>query len=188
MKHSPFTPTLFAIALLAVVTALYAAEVVPTDVQEPGTQPGEVGGLESPDRCDNCHGGYDQAVEPTYNWQGRMMGHAGRDPLLWATMAIAEQDFDGVGDLCLRCHLADGWIDGNSTPTDGSAMQDKNGPGVNCDLCHTLTNPDDSEWLGEQFSPYVANDGGTPPEGYYGGAQAATRTTCRTATTCPSTT
>ena len=28
-----------------------------------------------------------------------MMSHAGRDPIYWATVAIAEQDFDGAGDL-----------------------------------------------------------------------------------------
>jgi len=41
----------------------YAADTAPTDIQQPGSQPGEVGNLETPDKCDNCHGGYDQAVE-----------------------------------------------------------------------------------------------------------------------------
>jgi len=30
------------------------------------------------------------------------MGNAGRDPVFWATLAVAEQDFDGSGDLCIR--------------------------------------------------------------------------------------
>ena len=76
-----------------------AAETVPTDIQQPGTQPGEVTGLESPDKCDNCHGGYNAAVEPAHNWRGSMMAHAGRDPIFWATLAVAEQDFDGAGDV-----------------------------------------------------------------------------------------
>ena len=79
-----------------------------------------VGNLESPDKCDNCHGGYNQAVEPAFNWRGSMMGNAGRDPLFWATLAVAEQDFDGAGDLCIRCHSTGGWYAGRSTPTDGS--------------------------------------------------------------------
>ena len=41
---------------------VWAAETVPVAVHLPGTQPGEVGSLESPNKCDNCHGGYDQAV------------------------------------------------------------------------------------------------------------------------------
>ena len=158
-------------ALVVAASVLLAAEVVPTDVQQPGTQPREVGSLESPDKCDNCHGGYDPAVEPAHNWRGSMMGHAGRDPIFWATVAVAEQDFDGVGDLCLRCHVADGWVSGRSTPTDGTGLSANDGPGVNCDLCHTLTDPDGSEHAGVQLPPFVANDGGSPPEGYYGSGE-----------------
>ena len=88
----------------------FTAETVPTDVQQPGTQPLEISNLESPDKCDNCHGGYDSAVEPAYTWRGSMMSHAGRDPIFWATVAIAEQDFDGAGDLCIRCHSTSGWL------------------------------------------------------------------------------
>jgi hypothetical protein len=145
-----------------------AALVVPTEIQQPGTQPGEVGTLESPDKCDNCHGGYNLSVEPGHNWRGSMMANAGRDPIFWATLAIAEQDFDGAGDLCIRCHSPEGWLGGRSTPTDGSALRAGDADGVQCDLCHTMTNPDDSEHLGVQSPPFVANDGGTPPEGYYG--------------------
>ena len=84
---------------LAFTTFVKAATVVPDVIQQPGTQPGEVSNLESPDKCDNCHGGYNSAVEPAHNWRGSMMAHAGRDPIFWATVAIAEQDFDGAGDL-----------------------------------------------------------------------------------------
>jgi hypothetical protein len=82
----------------------------------------EVGNLETPDKCDNCHGGYNRAVEPAFNWRGSMMANASRDPIFWATLAIAEQDFDGSGDLCIRCHSTGGWYAGRSTPTDGSAL------------------------------------------------------------------
>ncbi len=155
---------IFAAALLPAVPGT-AAEVVPTDVQLPGTQPGDVNGLESPDRCDNCHGGYDPAVEPAFTWRGGMMAHATRDPFFWATVAIAEQDFDGAGDLCIRCHTADGWLGGRSTPTDGSDLNQQDMGGVSCDLCHKLVNPDDSEHVGEQNAPFLAQDGG---EGWVG--------------------
>jgi hypothetical protein len=158
-------------ALIAVST--HAAVVVPTDVQMPGTQPREVGSLEGPDKCDNCHGGYDENVEPAYNWRGSMMSHATRDPIFWATVAIAEQDFDGAGDLCIRCHSPSGWYDGRSTPTDGSGLAAGDATGVNCDFCHTMTNPNSLEHLGEQNPPFVANDGGDPPTGYYGNGMAS---------------
>ena len=144
------------------------ATVVPNEVRQPGTQPGEVT-LEAASKCDNCHGGYDPAVEPAHLWSGGPMAQAGRDPLFWATVAVAEQDFSGVGDLCIRCHSPDGWIGGRSTPTDGSALTAADADGVACDLCHALTNPDDSEHLGVQNAPFVANDGGNPPSGYSGG-------------------
>ncbi|TAH35196.1 MAG: hypothetical protein EYC70_13235 [Planctomycetota bacterium] len=142
---------------------------IPTDIQQPGTQPGQAGSLERPERCDNCHGGYDTAVEPAHNWRGSMMAHAGRDPLFWASVAVVEQDFAGAGDLCLRCHAPAGWLEGRSTPTDGSGLAASDEHGVECDVCHRLVNPDDSEHMGDQFAPFLANDEGQPPIGYYGG-------------------
>jgi hypothetical protein len=153
-----------------------AATTVPMEVQMPGTQPGEVSNLESPGRCDNCHQDPDTTPEVTiaHDWRGSMMSHAGRDPLFWATLAIAEQDFDGAGDLCIRCHTMSGWLAGHSTPTDGSALSEAEAAeGVGCDVCHTMVNPDNSEHPGVQNPPFIANDGGSPPEGYYGSAQLA---------------
>jgi hypothetical protein len=141
---------------------------VPNEVQQPGTQPREVSSLETPDKCDNCHGGYNRAIEPAHNWRGSMMAHAGRDPLFWATVAVAEQDFPGSGDLCIRCHSPAGWIAGRSTPTDGSALTAADADGVQCDMCHKSVNPDNSEHVGIQRPPFIAHDGGNPPVGYYG--------------------
>lgn len=142
-----------------------AADTAPPLIDQPGTQPGEVGNLEAPNKCDNCHGGYDQEVEPAFLWRGNMMGNAGRDPIFWATMAIAEQDFDGSGDLCIRCHSTGGWYGGRSTPTDGSGLAASDSDGVDCDTCHKMTNPDDTEHLGVMASGFIANDG---VEGFYG--------------------
>jgi hypothetical protein len=160
-------------ALVVVAGLVYAADIVPNEIKQPGTQPQEIGNLESPDKCDNCHGGYNELVEPAHNWRGSMMANAGRDPIFWATLAVAEQDFDGAGDLCIRCHSTAGWLAGRSTPTDGSGLSGSDGDGVECDFCHKMTNPDDSEHLGVQFPPFVANDGGTPAKGYYGSGMAS---------------
>ena len=146
------------IAGFAAVQVAQAAETVPNDVQLPGTQPQEIENLESPAVCDNCHGGYDPEVEPVHNWRGSMMSHAGRDPIFWATLAIAEQDFDGAGDLCIRCHSTGGWIAGRSTPTDGSGLLPTDSDGVECSYCHRLTNTDDSEYLGVMKPPFIANE------------------------------
>ena len=119
-----------AVFLFVLSSIAIAAETVPTDIQQPGTQPQEISNLESPDKCDNCHGGYNTSVEPAHNWRGSMMANAGRDPIFWATLAIAEQDFDGSGDLCIRCHSTGGWYAGRSTPTDGSGLTAGDADGV----------------------------------------------------------
>ena len=151
-----------------------AADVVPPEIKMPGTQPEEVT-IEAPNRCLNCHEGYETnpRVEPGFGWLGSAMGNAGRDPIFWATLAIAEQDFDGAGDLCIRCHSSGGWIGGRSTPTDGSGLAASDEDGIDCDTCHQMTNPDMSEHIGTMNPPFIANQGDSldfnlAQEGYYG--------------------
>ena len=173
------------LASLLLILPAHAAVTVPTDIDMPGTQPGDAVPLEETNRCTNCHAGYngpstqgDPEDEPGTGWLGAAMGNAGRDPIFWATLAIAEQDFDGSGDLCIRCHSTGGWYGGNSTPTDGSGLEASNDEGVDCDTCHKMTNPDNTEQLGVMVSPFIANCGDDPvspagtcsssAEGYYG--------------------
>jgi hypothetical protein len=181
MKRVFLLSLIFAV-LCGVQNHSYAADTVPTDIQQPGTQPQEIGNLSSPDRCDNCHGGYSPSTEPAHNWRGSMMANAGRDPIFWATLSIAEQDFDGAGDLCIRCHGTAGWLAGRSTPTDGSGLASGDSDGVECDFCHKMANPDNSDPIlqGEQFSPFIANNEGDPGWtvgdpviGYYGSGMAS---------------
>ncbi|MEZ5965477.1 MAG: hypothetical protein R3F56_16710 [Planctomycetota bacterium] len=157
------------LALLVLPVALGTPRLLaPTDIQQPGTQPNEVSPLPGADNCDNCHGGYDRAVEPTFQWRGSPMAHAARDPVFWAALAITEQDFTGAGDLCLRCHTPRGWLEGRSAATDGSLMTNADVDGTECAICHGMVNPDESEHAGVQNPPYLANDEGSPPTGYYG--------------------
>lgn len=175
----------FAVVVWLLSTAVNAAESVPTEVDLPGTQPGEVGNFEDPDKCGNCHAGYNSLItvgepqdEPVTGWRGGSMGNAGRDAIFWATLAIAEQDFDGVGDLCIRCHSTTGWYGDRSTPTDGSGLLLTDDDGVDCDTCHLMTNPDKSEHIGEMNTPFTANCSDDPvdpsgtcqslDEAYYG--------------------
>jgi len=180
------------IALLAIALAL-AAPTVPTEIQQPGTQPGEVAAFISPDNCDNCHAnitqptnpGLEKERDPAFGWRGGMMGNAGRDPLFWATLAVAEQDFipnadpaqrGGAGDLCIRCHSVGGWTAQRSTPTDGSglsASSDKDG--VECEFCHLLVNPDPPISITGatevQNAPFQAYDPAPSNETYRGSGQ-----------------
>lgn len=117
---------------------------VPTTINDfflPGSQPLESGTFISPGTCDNCHGGYDLAVEPAFNWRGSMMSQAQRDPLYLACLAIANQDAPEVGDLCIRCHTPRGWLEGRSEPTDGSSLTIDDRQGIACHFCHKLIAP-----------------------------------------------
>jgi hypothetical protein len=139
------------------------------DVQFPGTQPQQaylLGGLPN---CEGCHGYYNPDVEPVENWMGSMMSHAGRDPLFWAALGVAEGDFPGAGDFCLRCHTPRAWHEGRALSSDGSALNpqtDHNG--IECGICHNMVNPNTQEHTGVQSAPYLAHDGGSPPQGYNG--------------------
>jgi hypothetical protein len=116
-------------------------------VRMPGTQPAQGVSLESPNRCLNCHAGYDAAVEPGGNWKGSMMSQAARDFLFWSCLAVAAQDSiwalgnPNATDICLRCHFPAGWLDGRSDPTNASAMTGADFDGVHCDFCHSAYDP-----------------------------------------------
>ena len=76
-------------------TAMGQSLPVPTTIDDfflPGSQPLESGTFKDASFCKNCHGGYDLAVEPVFNWRGSMMAHAQRDPLYLACLAVANQD------------------------------------------------------------------------------------------------
>jgi hypothetical protein len=111
------------------------------DFDQPGTQPFESGILNPPEACQVCHGGYEPAYEPYFNWAGSMMSQASRDIIFEANMVIANQDAPDSGDMCLRCHLPRGWLQGRSVPTDGSAMLPTDMSGLACDFCHRLVDP-----------------------------------------------
>ena len=118
--------------------------LVPTtlrDFDQPGSQPFESGVLNPPSACAVCHADYGDPNEPYANWEGSMMAQASIDPIFIANMAIANQDAPDSGDLCLRCHLPRGWLQGRSVPTDGSSMLASDESGVSCDFCHRMMDP-----------------------------------------------
>jgi uncharacterized repeat protein (TIGR01451 family) len=115
-----------------------ALATTPNDFFLPGTQPGQLlTEIPPPADCDICHSA------PVYDrWRGSLMGQAGRDPLMWSALAIANKDAAGAGDYCLRCHTAKGWLEERSTPPDGSALQPGDiDAGVTCALCHRMVDP-----------------------------------------------
>lgn len=148
---SRFLPIFFAVAGVGLVSVFAWTELPVADdpnVFMPGSQPGSVN-LESVNRCDNCHGGYNPAIEPAHNWRGSMMAHAARDPLWMACLTVALQDSiwavgnANAGDLCIRCHTPGGWLGGRSDPPNTTALSAGAGDfeGVSCDACHRMVDP-----------------------------------------------
>jgi hypothetical protein len=109
----------------------------------PGMQPEEAGiEFAKVQQCKMCHSGTKNGdADPFFSWQGGMMAQAARDPVFRAALAIANQDIEGVGEFCLRCHTPRGWLENRSTPADGAALNREDMHGVSCDICHRLIDP-----------------------------------------------
>ncbi len=104
----------------------------------PGTQPGHLN-TEIPASidCDTCHS------QPIYDrWRGSMMSQAGRDPLMWAALYVANIGAPNAGEYCLRCHTPKGWLESRSLLADGSALRPEDiSNGVACAVCHRMVDP-----------------------------------------------
>jgi hypothetical protein len=115
-----------------------------------GTQPPLDFQVLWPGICANCHAGYDNGhnVRPITTWAGSMMANAGRDPIFWAALDVANNDLPGIGEWCLRCHSPTGWLAGRaSLPTgsaDGCSLDgeidgvDNDFEGLSCSFCHRM--------------------------------------------------
>lgn len=120
----------------------------PNDFILPGTQPESlIHSITDPSECMSCHANYyaapDQPPETrTWQaWQGSMMAQAGRDPLFYAALDVANAGAANAGEFCLRCHMPRGWLEGRSSMPDGSDMTKEDLEGVQCEVCHRMVDP-----------------------------------------------
>lgn len=136
--------------LLSVAGLAHAIDFTPH-----GTQPGLNYSMVGAASCNGCHQDVSQpdyyAFMPWGSWSGSLMANATRDPLFWAALDIANNDFPGAGDFCLRCHTPNGWLagrvkngiggedgcdlTGDLISADSSANDYQ---GVSCQFCHRL--------------------------------------------------
>lgn len=117
----------------------------------PGTQPQTISDpFLLPAGCDVCHNA------PIYDtWRGSMMSQAGRDPLMWAALEIANRDAPGSGEYCLRCHTPKGWLEGRSHPADGKGLLSADlESGVSCTICHRAVEPQPASSPPDEASGY----------------------------------
>lgn len=134
------------IAALAVVASAALATIIELtfeDLHLPGTQVGQVpaSAMIASGNCAACHGGYDPQHEPFATWSGSLMGQAGRDPLFFAQMALANQDTVNAGYYCMRCHVPNSFTTGHAYQPDGSTLNATDKDGVSCHFCHSMVDP-----------------------------------------------
>jgi hypothetical protein len=113
------------------------------DFQLPGTQPGGLTtALADSGSCTGCH--VDHIRD---NFNGSMMTNGVRDPLFRAALVIANKDANFGGDLCIRCHSPNAWLNNRSaTPgdpasTDGRLINAEDLHGISCTACHRMAPP-----------------------------------------------
>ena len=137
----------FGIAL-CLLQALLCSESTMAEVFLPGTQPEEGGiRLSKVNLCKTCHSNTDNGESDPYrSWRSGMMSQSSRDPVYRAALAIANQDLEGSGEFCIRCHSPSGWLEGRSKTPDASGLtEDDIRSGVSCDACHRLVDPASEE-------------------------------------------
>ncbi|QKK03845.1 MAG: hypothetical protein HND55_14975 [Pseudomonadota bacterium] len=147
MKARRILSSLLLAAAALIAAGAPSAEQLPTtlaDFQVAGTQPGDVEAyaLHSSQHCATCHAVGDQEQSPSNSWRGSKMAHAGRNPLFFAQLAVANQDAANVGYYCLRCHVPMSAISGSALESSEAALSDRDRDGVDCHFCHSLVDPD----------------------------------------------
>lgn len=163
LRRQVLVPVCFAFALG--LTALATIPTTLVDFFQPGTQPGALNVfIVQSQSCAFCHGRYEPEYEPYSQWAASMMAQSARDPIFYACVAIANNDVAEVGDLCIRCHAPVAWLEGRSTPTNGTAFISKDFDGVTCHVCHRFVDPiydpvnnppDDAQILADLPDPLV---------------------------------
>ena len=110
------------------------------DFQLPGTQPGGLTtGLAESSTCTGCH--VDHIRD---NFNGSMMTNSVRDPLFRAALVIANKDAGFGGELCIRCHSPNAWLNnraaipGDPASTDGRLINAEDLHGISCTACHRM--------------------------------------------------
>jgi len=133
----------FSQAIVACSIVWLSAQSVSAEVLLPGMQPQEAGiEFVKVQQCRMCHGGTDNAdADPFLSWQTGLMSISAKNPLFRAALTIANQDVEGIGEFCLRCHAPRAWLEGRSTPTDGRALNREDLYGVSCTVCHSYIDP-----------------------------------------------
>lgn len=136
---------LAAAAMLPVPTTFNDFHLAGTQVLDVGTD-----AIWTSSQCLYCHGP-DDPGDPHSTWAGSKMAHAGRNPLFFAQMTLANQDVENAGYFCMRCHVPMSFVTGAAYDPSGGSIGLTDMDGVSCHFCHAMVDP-------------IYVDGKSPPE------------------------
>ena len=152
---------LVTIIIVSICILMFSVSFIYAEVFMPGMQPKESGiEFAKVEQCKMCHAQTNNgSADPFLSWQSSMMSQAARDPIFRASLAIANQDIEGVGEFCLRCHAPRGWLEDRSKPADGKALNKEDMHGVSCVVCHQFIDPlsNEAKELIENIPPGYGN-------------------------------
>ena len=109
-----------------------------------GTQVGGASPLKitHSENCLLCHADFSpELTAPGDTWRGSLMAQAGRDPLFFAQMTLANQDVSNAGHFCMRCHVPMSFVTQHAMEPDGSTLNRRDQDGVSCHFCHSMVDP-----------------------------------------------
>jgi len=132
--------------LLLLIPSIVNGQALPMTLDDfhlSGTQIGDVsdGAISTSSNCAGCHGYFDTVNEPYATWTGSLMAQAGRDPLFYAQMTLANQDAANAGYFCMRCHVPMSFVTGHANDASGNSLDDMDRDGVTCHFCHSMVDP-----------------------------------------------
>ncbi len=156
-------PIAAAMCVVVGASSVALGQQVPTTLEDfflPGTQPNSLNSpiIPSDQSCVLCHGDYSTEHAPYDLWKSSLMSQSARDPLARAAMSVAMQDAADSTDICVRCHLPKGWLEGRSEPTDMSALTAEDHDGVTCHVCHRMVDPIYQPGVSPSADEMILND------------------------------
>lgn len=134
------------VTLVIIGGGIAAATIIDLTMRDlflPGTQPGSIAStaIMTSNQCQMCHAGINPSTDPHGTWSGSLMALAGKDPLFFAQMTLANQDVGGAGYYCMRCHVPMSFVTGHVSDTSGESLDATDRDGVTCHFCHSMVDP-----------------------------------------------
>jgi MYXO-CTERM domain-containing protein len=92
--------------------------------------------------CEGCHtfannpAAADLPPHAPGAYAGTLMANAARDPVFWAGVALAAEDYPGETEDCVRCHAPRAFLEGRGDAIASDELIPPDFDSVTCEVCH----------------------------------------------------